>query len=61
MLNFKNLIGPVFLLIIYFISIWSIDKWELITAGLFAISAAFVIVKKNWIQSLFSLLALSSP
>ena len=54
MLNFKNLIGPLFLLIVYFISIWSIDKWELITAGLFAISAAFVIVKKNWIHSLFS-------
>lgn len=61
MLNFKNLIGPLFLLIVYFISIWSIDKWELITAGLFAISAAFLIVKKNWIQSLFSLLALSLP
>ena len=42
-------------------SIWSINKWELITAGLFAICLAILIVKKNWVKNLFSLLAFSLP
>ena len=61
MLNFKNLIGPLCVLFIYCMSIWSINKWELITAGLFAICLAILIVKKKWVKNLFSLLAFSLP
>jgi putative inorganic carbon (HCO3(-)) transporter len=60
-LNFKNLIGPLCILFIYGVSIWSINKWELVTAGLFGICVAILIVKKNWVKNLFSLLAFSLP
>jgi len=52
-LNFKNLIGPLCILFIYGVSIWSINKWELVTAGLFGIFIAIMIVKKNWVKNLF--------
>lgn len=42
-------------------SIWSINKWELIVAGLFAICLAILIVKKNWVKNLFLLLAFVLP
>ena len=61
MLNLKNLIGPLCIFFIYGVSIWSINKWELITAGLFGICAAVLIVKKNWVKNLFLLLAFSLP
>ena len=61
MLNFKNLIGPLCILLIYGVSIWSINKWELITTGLFGICVAILIVKKNWVKNLFLLLAFSLP
>tara|TARA_B100001057_G_scaffold379280_1_gene384757 strand:+ start:2654 stop:3991 length:1338 start_codon:yes stop_codon:yes gene_type:complete len=43
------------------VSIWSINKWELIVAGLFAICLAILIVKKNWVKNLFLLLAFVLP